>query len=221
MARRLSEQDISSAIDKYLITQADVYSNWEPISIFQTKNPEISRLNKTIIEIGSGNGDFLIHLSENNPLAFHIGIEMKRKRIVKCISKSYKRHLNNIAFFMAEAKNILSDKKIQDECVDEYYLTFPDPWPKRKHRRHRLITNEFVETIYRSLKPSGKFTIATDHYKYLEEMIESFDYLGKFTYVFENRINTNLDNFYQSYFEKLWREKGKTIYYCILQKINS
>jgi hypothetical protein len=52
-------------------------------------------------------------------------------------------------------------------------------------------------------------------------MIESFDILENSLTSLKIEINTNLDNFFQSYFEKLWREKGKTIYYCILQKINS
>ncbi len=218
MSRTLTEKEQEYIIKKYLTEQYQIPYKWNPIDIYNQKNPYIKSADRVIIEIGPGNGDFLIHMARQNPIHFYLGIEIKRKRVKKCTSKSYKRNLNNIGFILGDAKIILITKEIKQNCVDEYYLTFPDPWPKKKHMKNRIFTNEFISVIYQSLKPEGKFTIATDHKDYLIDIINTIDYFGKFKYVLENKISNNLENFYQSYFEKLWREKGKDIYYCIIQK---
>ncbi|MFW5799407.1 MAG: tRNA (guanosine(46)-N7)-methyltransferase TrmB [Spirochaetota bacterium] len=216
MSIKISEEQKLEAFNKHLIEQSAIDYNWEPISLFNEKLIALKHIEKVAIEIGSGNGDFLIHTAKNNPENLYIGLEIKRKRILKCVFKSYKRDINNIGFVYGDAKIILISKKIKESSIDEYYLTFPDPWPKKRHRKHRIFTNEFLDTIYKSLKPKGTFTIATDDKEYFENMIKTIDYHSGFSYLFENKVSNKLEGFYKSYFEQLWREKGKEINYCII-----
>lgn len=215
---KISEEKKQKAMAKHLIEQEKIHSNWNPLTIFNNKIQNTKTYKKVVIEIGSGNGSFLIETAEQNSDTFHIGIEIKRKRINKCVIKSYKKNLDNIGFIYGDAKIILLNKKILESSADEILLTFPDPWPKNKHRKNRIVNNEFIEVIYKSLKNKGKFIIATDHKEYLDEMIESIDYFGKFDYEFDSKTVNTLPNFTESYFERLWRNKGKTIYYCVLIK---
>ncbi len=213
----LTAEQKKHARNKYIIEQYKIINNWDPLSLCleEYKN----NYDKTIIEIGSGNGNFLINFAENNIRNFYIGIEMKRKRIFQSTYKSYKRNIENIRFLFADARIAIITKSIKNNSIDEYYLTFPDPWPKKKHKRNRLIDNEFVNHIYRSLKNGGRFIIATDHNEYMKEILDSFEYHGGYEYLLDNKITYTLDDFYQSYFEKLWREMGKDINYSILIKV--
>lgn len=218
MSRTLTEKEKEYIKQKYLIEQYQIPYEWNPVQIYKSKNNFIEKAKKIIIEIGPGNGDFLIHLAKNNINDFHIGIEIKRKRVRKCVEKPYRRNIDNIGIIAGDAKIILITKKILSNTIDKYYLTFPDPWPKKKHLKNRIFTNEFISVIYDSLKPNGEFIIATDHKEYIDDMLSTIEYFGKFNYLLENKVSNNLENFYQSYFEKLWRKKGKEIYYCIIKK---
>ncbi len=221
----LTEDQKDIAKKNCIIEQHTIEDNWNPSNIFrqsthieQDKNINSDNI---VIEIGSGNGNFLINLAETNPNKFYIGIEIRRKRVLQCAFKSYKRNLDNIKFIYADAKIVLISKKIQKQSVGEYYLTFPDPWSKNKHKQNRMINNDFIKTIHSSLVPEGKFTIATDNKNYMMETLDTIEYNGQFEYLLKDKVSNKLENFYQSYFEKLWREQGREIYYCIVSPIKS
>ena len=135
-----------------------------------------SKSNKNILEIGFGFGDFLFEKAKNNPQATFYGFEPHINGVVNILARLEKEPLNNIKLSKNDVREFL--EKIEDEFFDEILILFPDPWPKLKHFKRRLLTQEFFDSILApKLKDSGKITIATDHDSYktwiLAEILKS------------------------------------------------
>jgi tRNA (guanine-N(7)-)-methyltransferase len=116
------------------------------------------------VEIGSGNGHFLMEYGEKNKESFLIGVEAKKKRCLKILKKIRNRALDNIAVFQEKAEDVL--EKLPPLSVDTYHIYFPDPWPKTKHRRRRFFKKTTLDLLWYTMKPGGKLSFATDFFDY-------------------------------------------------------
>ena len=126
--------------------------------------------NETInfnLEIGCGHGHWLTSYAENEPSNNFIGVDLITKRIEKAISKATKRNLKNIFFIKADAIEFLSclPKYIR---VDNCYIMYPDPWPKKKHHKRRLVQKEFLQILAESASEKAQLFFMTDHQQYFE-----------------------------------------------------
>lgn len=118
-----------------------------------------------LVEIGPGKGEFLIELARQRPEASVLGLEYKNKRARWIAQKVLREDLPNVRVMPCEALGFL-ESLAPAESVEELWINFPDPWPKRRHRRRRLFQRSFVETVLRVLKPGGFLTAVTDHQEY-------------------------------------------------------
>ena len=116
------------------------------------------------MSIGSGNGHFIAHYGEKNTKAFLIGIETKRKRCVKIIKKIEKRKLRNIEIIQGRAEDFL--EMLPPSRVDVYHIYFPDPWPKAKHRKRRILRKLYLDLLAKSMRNGGTLNFATDYFDY-------------------------------------------------------
>ena len=106
------------------------------------------------LEIGFGMGDQFVEWACSVPDAWHlIGVELYKPGIGAMLSKADKLGLSNLSFIDQPIQIFLSD--IVSEGVDEVRIFFPDPWPKKKHAKRRLINTEFVEEISKKIKDLG------------------------------------------------------------------
>ena len=119
---------------------------------------------KTILEIGFGFGDFLFAKAQSTPNQMFLGCEPHINGVVNVLAKLEKEALNNIKISRIDAREML--QKFPDNFFDEIYILFPDPWPKAKHFKRRLLNLEFLDFIATKLKKQGKLIIATDHDSY-------------------------------------------------------
>ena len=119
------------------------------------------------LEIGCGHGHWLTDFAIEEKKALLIGIDLITKRIKKANSKMKKRNLTNLLFFKAEAKEFLT---LIPETISIHntYMMFPDPWPKHKHHKRRLIQPSFLSLLASKTLPSGKFFFRTDFNPYFE-----------------------------------------------------
>jgi tRNA (guanine-N(7)-)-methyltransferase len=124
----------------------------------------ISRFGKFEIEIGSGNGHFLVNYGRRHPECGFLGIEAKKKRALKIASKVKNARLENVLVFHGSAESLL-DLLLPSSC-DAIHVYFPDPWPKTKHRRRRFMKKEILELFDTLLKPHGKIYFASDVFDY-------------------------------------------------------
>lgn len=126
------------------------------------------------VEIGFGNGTFIF----DKALAEHdtdfIGIELYHKGIRSLAKRIKKSSIKNLIIIYANAKKVLADSILDNELA-EVFINFPDPWPKKRHKKRRLVNINFTQLIFSKLKNKGNVYLATDSKDYIEEMLVSFE----------------------------------------------
>lgn len=156
------------------------------------------------LEIGCGDGGFLLEWATRHPKKNFIGVERLLGRIRKLDKKGRRAELTNLHLLRFEARYLLQ-YLLPDHAFDAVHIYFPDPWPKDKHRRHRLIGEHFPELARRILLPNGIVHLRTDDPAYFEQMQESF-LPAKYFSVTETPVE--LANV-TTEFERQWNEEGK------------
>jgi tRNA (guanine-N7-)-methyltransferase len=182
------------------------FPGWGDATIFPHPKP-------VKIEYCSGNGLWLAQKAMNDPHSNWVGVEIKFSRIRKIWSKKHNHQMKNLLPICSEAL-YLTEKYIPDNSVHEIYINFPDPWPKRRHAKYRLIQPKFVVQLHRILVPGGKAMLVTDDVDYSQQMIRVFQSQAGFQSLYPNPFySLEYDNYGTSYFEDLWRTQGKEIRY--------
>jgi tRNA (guanine-N7-)-methyltransferase len=126
---------------------------------------------RRILEIGFGSGHSLLAMAKSHPEEDFIGIETYRPGIGTLLLGMQLHQVNNIRVFYADAVEVLA-QCIPDRSLDVVQIFFPDPWPKRKHHKRRLVQDEFVKVIASKLKENGTFHMATDWEHYAVHMMK-------------------------------------------------
>jgi tRNA (guanine-N7-)-methyltransferase len=117
------------------------------------------------VEVGPGRGEFLLRTATEHPEHNFFAIERSRARIRELDAALGKRpHLANVRIVRGDAPCVLA--MLPDASVAGYYVLFPDPWWKLRHRRRRVLTPEFIATLRRTLVPGGSIRLATDVAEY-------------------------------------------------------
>jgi tRNA (guanine-N7-)-methyltransferase len=127
-----------------------------------------------IVEIGFGDGTQLIEQAEATPDADFIGVEVHPPGIGRCLQGIEARGLKNVRIVAHDAVEILA-QQLAPDSLDEVQLWFPDPWPKKRHHKRRIVQPAFAALVAGRLKPGGRFRIATDWEPYAEWMLEVLD----------------------------------------------
>ncbi len=127
-----------------------------------------------VVEIGFGMGGSLIEQAETHPETDFIGIEVHAPGVGKLLDEADKRGLTNLRVYREDALAVL-DQCLPEASLDTLQLFFPDPWPKKKHHKRRIVQPAFVELIRTRLRIGGTLHMATDWAAYAEWMAEVMD----------------------------------------------
>jgi len=125
------------------------------------------------VELGSGDGSFLLKYAEAHPERNFIGVERLLGRVQKLDRKGRRLGLRNLRGVRIESSYFL-EYLLPRESVSALHIYFPDPWPKLKHRRHRLVSERFPELAAKALVPAGIVYLRTDDRDYFEQMLSVF-----------------------------------------------
>ncbi len=169
-----------------------------------------------ILEIGPGRGDFLALYSKEKPTDSLVAIELGKKRFLKLIERVQKKEINNTYLICGDARLVLP-QNFKEETFKQIYVLFPDPWPKNKHAFRRLLKVEFLTLLTHFLKPQGELIVGTDVEEYATWTVEN----TKKILELKNLGNPFLENSplpEPTYFEKKWRDMGKSIYFMKFRK---
>lgn len=129
------------------------------------------RVAPLIVEIGFGAGDSLAKMAAANPDHDYIGIEVHKPGVGHLMLLLDQQGLTNVRIYCHDAIDII-EHKMADNSLAGVHLFFPDPWPKKKHHKRRIVRPGFVELLARKLQPGGYFHAATDWENYAENMLE-------------------------------------------------
>ena len=123
------------------------------------------------LEIGFGNGDTLACMADQDPAMDFIGIEVHRPGIGHLLLELERRELDNVRVISADAVLVLKNC-LPDAALDRVLLFFPDPWPKKRHHKRRIVQRDFVELLARKLRTGGILHMATDWEDYAQHMLD-------------------------------------------------
>ena len=172
------------------------------------------------LEIGFGDGAALIANAECNPNKNYFGIEVYESGIGSCLIKAKKRQINNIKICSGDARDVLV-AQIFHKSLERINIYFPDPWPKKRHHKRRLIQKDFLDLCASKLKKNGQLHIATDWNNYAEHITDILEKNTNFivsTHV-KHKGKIKLDR-PSTKFEKKGLHKGHSIWDWVLTKIS-
>jgi tRNA (guanine-N7-)-methyltransferase len=145
---------------RYGIPEGQAPLDWP--SVFGRRAP-------VILEIGFGNGEALAAAAAAHPENNYLGIEVHRPGVGSLLRRIEVGTLSNVRVLLGDASEILA-QRIPDASLAAVHLFFPDPWPKKRHHKRRLVQPEFAALVARKLEAGGYFHLATDWPAYAEHM---------------------------------------------------
>lgn len=158
------------------------------------------------VDLGAGDGSYTLALAEHYQDRRFLAVERLLGRVQKICRRSKERGLTNLKVLRLES-GYTAEWLLPRHSVSRLHLVCPDPWPKAKHHRRRMIQNEFLETVTQLLEPGGVFIFKTDHEEYFEwaqEVIDAFAQL-EVTPFPEDNFDPKSD------FQLQWEAEGKSL----------
>ena len=179
------------------------------------------------VDLGCGDGSFLCELAQLHPDRDFLGIDRLVGRVAKACRKAIA--VENVRILNVESSYAVG-YLLPEGSVETFYLMFPDPWPKRRHHRRRIVTKDFLESTHRALENGGILQIATDQFDYFRQIerlahasslqvSEKLDGLKPSSLGEETSSDKN-DGFPLTKFERRFSALGAPIYRLALQKIS-
>ena len=180
------------------------------------KNVNIYSKNYNILDIGSGSGENAVYLSFIHPQARIITCELFEDGNINLSNEIMKNNTDNIKIFQGNVLEFLDCIK-ESKIFNEIWILFPDPWPKVRHHKRRLLNIKFLELIYFYLKDSGRIFIATDSQTYIQSIL-SIIYKVRDYFIWENQQledwdYENLDLPKTKFFKKAKQSNRKSIFF--------
>lgn len=133
----------------------------------------IPKSTKINLEIGFGNGDFLYNISIKKQDELFIGCEPYVRGVVSVLERIEAKSIKNILLWKEDARILI--KEMPDNFLDNVFILFPDPWPKAKHHKRRIINKMLLDLLSVKMKKGSHLYIATDHQAYKEWIIETIN----------------------------------------------
>jgi tRNA (guanine-N7-)-methyltransferase len=133
-----------------------------------------------VCEIGSGMGEASSQIAYENPASGYLAVEVHKPGIGALLIRANNLAVKNLRVINEDIYLVLNEN-IADSSFDAFHIFFPDPWPKRRQHKRRLLNPEFIETLARKLKSGGRINIATDWQPYAKEIAANFSGSKDFT----------------------------------------
>lgn len=160
------------------------------------------------VDLGCGDGSFLIDMAREFPERDFLGVERLLGRVRKVCKKITRQKLENARVLRLES-NYVVRWLMPPASVSRLHLLCPDPWPKIRHHRRRLVQQEFLEAVERTLVPGGEFLFMTDHEEYFHWAAAKVAEFGRF----ESEVWDENTFFYpKTDFQQQWEAEGKCMW---------
>jgi tRNA (guanine-N7-)-methyltransferase len=154
----------------------DPKSEFSPRDLFSS---EAENFDAIILEIGSGMGEATAQIAKQFPKQGFVAVEVHEPGIGALILRAEQLELRNLKMINEDCHMVLD--LIKDESIDGIHIFFPDPWPKKRHQKRRLINDNFLSLLEKKIRPQGFIRIATDWIEYADRIGETFSKRKSFT----------------------------------------
>ena len=174
---------------------------------------------KIWLEVGFGNGQHLVELAKRNPDKLIIGSEVYENGVATTCLSLFKNKIQNARIFHGDARTLLNS--FEYEAIDRFYILFPDPWTKKRHKSRRLLASSNIGYFSKILKSKGYICIATDVEDYCIEIEDTFSNLDQFETIHVSPKEKNLNFFLdvKTKYEQKAINKGLSPSYLIYKKV--
>ncbi len=195
----------------HLQQELEMKDKWKS-NVFNNANP-------ITVELACGKGDYTLALAQKHPVRNYIGVDAKGARIFTGAKQAIEKNLSNIAFARMRIENILNF--FGEGEVDEIWITFPDPFPKKGDAKRRLSAKGFLDRYQKICKQGAVVHFKTDDLPLFHSTKESIDEFGLKTLYYKENIYASPLDFeelnIQTYYEKSHLANGRTINYLQFQ----
>lgn len=164
------------------------------------------------VDLGCGDGSFLVAMAEKFSERNFLGVERMLGRVRSACGRATRQALSNVRVLRVETSYAV-EYLLPPGSTAVAHLLFPDPWPKKRHQRRRIVTKDFLAAVHRLLAPDGSFRIATDQADYFDAIREL---IAGSTFI-EEAAGPE-EAFPLTTFEKRFRADGAAIYRLLLRK---
>jgi tRNA (guanine-N7-)-methyltransferase len=175
--------------------------------------------NPLALEIGCGIGDFIVKTATDQPDRNFVAIDYYNKGCWKTCRRIDRAGLSNVRVLRVEARSFISDM-IAPESLSAVYINCPDPWPKKRHRKRRLVNREFMLFLKGFLVPGADFYFATDFDDYGEDVAAMLSAQEGFVNMLSpDLFRHELEGYHLSKYMQKFMGMGKRIYFVHYQKL--
>lgn len=171
------------------------------------------------LEIGCGVGDFIVKTAADHPDLNFIAIDFYNKGCYKTCRRIDRAGLTNVRVLREEARQFIAER-ITKGSLAAVYINCPDPWPKKKHRKRRLVSRQFLEFLEGYLAPGADFFFATDFDDYGIDVAGTMPGLGGFANMLvPDLYRFDLEGYHLSKYMRKFMAEGKKIYFIHYRKV--
>ena len=197
-----SQEDNLSHLSSYEISSY--------LQIIQAKK----NFSKVVLEVGFGNGENTLALAKQNPDTLYIASEVYLAGIGSLLGEIVDGAIQNIFITSGDIRLLIDD--IKEPVFDDVIVICPDPWPKFKHHKRRMLTNEFFELIHPTIQDGGELFMSTDVEDYAESITEQLDV----SVGFQRNDSSLYEASSLTKFQRRAMDEGRKIYPFSLKKIS-
>ena len=185
----------------------------------QKYNFSLKTEKKIWLEVGFGNGHHLVELAKRNYDKLIVGSEVYENGVATACFSLFQNKIQNARVFHGDVRDLLN--LFKHETVDRFYILFPDPWTKKRHKSRRLLSSSNVGYFSNILKSKGYICIATDVEDYCIEIEDAFSNLDQFKRIHNSPKEKNLKFFLdiETKYEQKAINKGLSPSYLVYKKV--
>jgi tRNA (guanine-N7-)-methyltransferase len=178
--------------------------------IFQ---PELAPPFELEVDLGFGRGEFVLERAAGAPRVAFLGVEYSSKRVLKLARRLARTPLANVRLVEATAERVVGEL-LPEACIARAWINFPDPWPKKRHHRRRMLNPAFARALTSRLRPGGELHVATDHAEYaawIDEVLAAEP--GLENLFAPDRFRGGVAGRAPTAYELAWRAEGRSFHF--------
>ncbi|OAA31895.1 hypothetical protein AT15_03465 [Kosmotoga arenicorallina S304] len=202
--------NINVNVLRYFVDPSSMDLPINPVTLFG-KDKDV------FLEVGFGNGEFLVEMAERNPEKAFIGLELSLISLVKVQKQLDKKQLENVRVILVDARFGTRELFCEDS-FSGFYMNFPCPWPKKSHARKRLNDRNFLSSIATILRKDAFFQLYTDDENFATDFMRSAEATGCFKAI---ELTKNPNTGVNTRYEQKWKRENRDIFRVRGKKIST